>query len=186
VNRESGDNVTNLKLQKLLYYAQGFHIAMQGEPLFPESILAWEHGPVVRRIYDEYKHRGWQAIGRPAKFDFNAYPPEAREILNAVQDVYGRFTAKTRESMTHEEPPWKNTKLNRIISLDALRDFFSTLTDAGRKGRPVFGQPLWPTNSFVFQRRRAISERMEPHREKLRAIARHIDDGPDPWARDDD
>jgi uncharacterized phage-associated protein len=43
-----GDVISNLKLQKLLYYAQGFYLAIYGKALFEEDIVAWEHGPVVR------------------------------------------------------------------------------------------------------------------------------------------
>ncbi len=47
--------VTNLKLQKLIYYAQGIALGNYTEKLFGENILAWEHGPVVKEIYDKYK-----------------------------------------------------------------------------------------------------------------------------------
>ena len=47
---DSGDLISNLKLQKLAYYAQGFCLAMHGRPLFPEAIKAWKHGPVVSEL----------------------------------------------------------------------------------------------------------------------------------------
>ena len=133
VDAPSGDNITNLKLQKLLYYAQGFYIAMQGEPLFPESLLAWKHGPVVRRIYDEYRGYAWEPLPAPRGIDRSQYVPEVREILDTVQDQYGRYTAKTLEKMTHEESPWLETPTNKIISLELLHEFFSQITTAGRK-----------------------------------------------------
>lgn len=43
----AGDLISNLKLQKLIYYAQGFHLAISDRPLFPEPIKAWIHGPAV-------------------------------------------------------------------------------------------------------------------------------------------
>lgn len=52
------DPITHLKLQKLLYYAQGTHLAISGVPLFDENILAWEHGSVVREVYDKYHEKG--------------------------------------------------------------------------------------------------------------------------------
>ena len=45
------EDLTNLKLQKLVYYAQGIHLAIYGKPLFNEAIKAWEHGPVVPELY---------------------------------------------------------------------------------------------------------------------------------------
>jgi uncharacterized phage-associated protein len=55
---EVGDLMTNLKLQKLVYYAQGFYLAMMDSPLFNEPIEAWEHGPVCVPLYHEYKNFG--------------------------------------------------------------------------------------------------------------------------------
>ena len=172
-DEESGDNISNLKLQKLLYYAQGFHVAMHaGTPLFPEPIVAWDHGPVVEPIYHQFKHYRWQGIDRPKDFEIEDYSPEIRELLGAVYGVYGQYTAKGLENKTHNEPPWRDTPRNSEISLDSLKEFFTTLVDAGRIGQPVGEEPLWPSGSFVFQQRRAISDRMARHRNKLRALVR--------------
>ncbi len=173
VDQESGDNITNLKLQKLLYYAQGFHVAMHhGEPLFPESLLAWSHGPVVRRVYQRYRHLGWKPIDLPSNFQADAYAPEIREILDAVNANYGQFTAKTLEIMTHEEAPWQRTQHNRIISLALLKNYFSELVEAGRLGQAVNGRPVWPTESFHFQRRKEIASGLARHRQMLKTHAR--------------
>lgn len=58
VEEDIGDGISNLKLQKLVYYAQAYHLAMYGEPLFGERVEAWEHGPVVPELYREYKIYG--------------------------------------------------------------------------------------------------------------------------------
>jgi uncharacterized phage-associated protein len=55
VDDEAGDSLSNLKLQKLVYYAQGFHLALTEKPLFDEAIEAWEHGPVVPGLYHKLK-----------------------------------------------------------------------------------------------------------------------------------
>ena len=186
-DQDSGDNISNLKLQKLLYYAQGFHVAMcEGEPLFPDAVVAWDHGPVVETLYHRFKTYGWQGIDRPIDFDINDYPPEIRELLDTVYEVYGPFTAKGLETLTHKEPPWIDTPRNQVISLSSLRTFFSAIVDAGANNQSVFGEPIWPTNSFRFQKRRAISERMASHRHRLGTIARGAPIGADPWAEDDD
>ena len=51
---EHGDTISNLKLQKMMYYQQGFHLAYFGTPLFDEDIVAWQYGPVVPSVYKEY------------------------------------------------------------------------------------------------------------------------------------
>ena len=55
--KKSGETLTNEKLQCLLYYAQGFHLAMQGEPLFPEEFYAWDCGPVIPSVWRWYRIR---------------------------------------------------------------------------------------------------------------------------------
>lgn len=50
-----GELMTNLKLQKMLYYQQGFHLAYFGTPLFDDEIEAWMYGPVVPSVYNHYK-----------------------------------------------------------------------------------------------------------------------------------
>jgi hypothetical protein len=72
--------------------------------------------------------------------------------------------------MTHEERPWKETPRDRVIQRTLLREFFAEVVDAGRTGRAIANNPVWPINSFRFQGRKALSARMAPHREKPRAI----------------
>ena len=54
---EGGEYISNLKLQKLLYYAQGSFLAVTDSPLFDDPIVAWQHGPVVESVYHEYKKK---------------------------------------------------------------------------------------------------------------------------------
>jgi uncharacterized phage-associated protein len=163
--------MTNLKLQKLLYYTQGFHLAMQGGPLFPESLLAWNHGPVVQQVWRKHRHLGFSPIGCPEGYQEDNYAPEIRELLDAVYATYGQFTAKKLEQMTHEEPPWAKTTRNRPIDHGLLQTYFLELVRAGKDGKAPAGRPVWPTNSFRFQGRLAISESMAPFRERFRAAA---------------
>lgn len=180
------DSVSNLKLQKLLYYAQGFHVAIRdGDPLFREMIVAWDYGPVVESIYHCYKRYGCQGIDRSSGIDVQAYPPESRELLDTVSRVYGQFSAERLIDMTHDEPPWRNTPRNEEISLESMGDFFSRIVEAGREDRSVLGEPAWPKTEFRFQQRRSISRRMATHRDRLGRIARRISDDANPWADDD-
>lgn len=126
VDEDAGDSISNLKVQKLLYYAQGFHLALFDEPLFSEAIKAWIHGPVVPQVYHEYKKYGSNAI--PVKIiDSNLYPVEVRELLDEVYSVYGQFTASKLRDLTHSEPPWLNTPQSEAISIESMKIFFKTL-----------------------------------------------------------
>lgn len=129
-DEESGDTISNLKLQKLLYYAQGFHLALtNGQPLFQERIEAWRHGPVAPRVYAQYaRHRG-NSIPIPEGFDPATIPADVREILDEVYEVYGQYSAWRLREMTHEEAPWQDAwdpdSGSEEISHDAMRAFFA-------------------------------------------------------------
>ena len=128
VEPDSGDNLSNLKLQKLVYYAQGFHLAMKdGEPLFDEPIEAWAQGPAVPSLYQEFKVHGSGGLPLPEPFDPARFDEETREILDEVWNVYGQFSAWKLRDMTHEEPPWKEAVLGGPISREVMRHYFQTL-----------------------------------------------------------
>ncbi|MBC8947343.1 Panacea domain-containing protein [Xenorhabdus indica] len=129
-NEESGDTISNLKLQKLVYYAQGFSLALLKKPLFKEQIEAWMHGPVVPAIYRKYKEHGNQALPIPTNLDLNKFSDDEKGLLNEVYDVFGQFSAWKLRNMTHEEAPWKNNYIEgvgcQVISHEELKDYFLT------------------------------------------------------------
>jgi uncharacterized phage-associated protein len=124
-----GDLISNLKLQKLVYYAQGFHLAMFDEVLFDEPIVAWEHGPVVEQLYHYYKHFGNQAIPQPETIDDSIFTEKQIALLKEVYEVYGQFSAWKLRNMTHSEKPWIETNKNAVISTELMRDFFKNYID---------------------------------------------------------
>lgn len=121
------DLVSNLKLQKLCYYAQGFHLAMYNEPLFSEHIEAWTHGPVIPDLYHEYKVWNSGALPIPENIDLSKFDYQTRELLDEIHNVFGQFSAWKLANMTHEEWPWKEAAPNReVISHNSLREYFKT------------------------------------------------------------
>lgn len=123
---EKGDTTSNLKVQKLLYYVQGVHLALHMKPLFNEDIVSWQYGPVVPEVYGHFKGFGSGAIPYPKDFDFTLFGPEAIEVLTEVHTVYGQFSAIKLMNMTHAEPPYMNTKLRSVISHNELTKYFAT------------------------------------------------------------
>ena len=101
---ECEDLITNLKLQKLLYYVQGWHLGLHGEPIFSDDFEAWVHGPVQPEIYRQYQHYRWNPISEDVK------NPELDHLLvkhiNEVLKEYATETAYSLERMTHLEDPW--------------------------------------------------------------------------------
>lgn len=100
-----------LKLQKLLYLAQGFSYAFNDKPLFDDDIEAWVHGPVVPIVYNEYKEYKYNPIF--LNYNLCEIDEETLDILNYVKNNYAKYDAKYLEEMTHNQEPW-------IISRDGL------------------------------------------------------------------
>lgn len=101
---EAGEVVTHLQVQKLLYFAQAWHLMALGRPLFAEDMQAWPHGPVVPSVWHEFKGYGWKPIAPGGAAE--GIDADSRNILEQVRDSYGSFTAKKLEAMTHAERPW--------------------------------------------------------------------------------
>jgi uncharacterized phage-associated protein len=103
------EELSNLKLQKLLYYAQGHHLARYERPLFTDDVQAWSHGPVVPEVYHEYKRFGSAPIVLPDDdpFTWEEVDPGTTEFLSQVWNTYGGYSAGRLRNMTHEEPPWQ-------------------------------------------------------------------------------
>jgi uncharacterized phage-associated protein len=72
------------KLQKLLYYAQGYALALLGRPLFRDRIEAWDHGPVVPGVWQAHTQHQARPLPRPETFDVVGVDPEARAVLDRV------------------------------------------------------------------------------------------------------
>lgn len=123
---EEEDVITNLKLQKLLYYAQGFNLALYEKPLFSEQIRAWQYGPVVPEVYEDYMEYKANPIPQPDDFDIDQYDQETRELLDEVYEVYGQYTAPTLMRFTHKESPWKATPINEEITHSLMKSYFET------------------------------------------------------------
>lgn len=126
VDRDEGELLSNLKLQKLLYYSQGFFLALYGKPLFNDPIEAWTHGPVVPEVYHNYKSYGSNALPFPENFDIDKYDSETKNLLNEIYDTYGQYSAVNLRNLTHQEAPWRDTTKGDVIVLDKMKDYFNT------------------------------------------------------------
>lgn len=118
---ETGDEedpISNLKLQKLVYYAQGYHLALHDQPLFPEPIQAWNHGPVVPDLYREYKKYGSGPIPHEEGLDLRAIDEPTQQFLKNVYETVGQFTAWRLRQMTHAEPPWRESYRPGVFNID--------------------------------------------------------------------
>lgn len=126
------DGITNLKIQKLLYYAQGYHLAYFNESLFDSPIEAWRYGPIVPEVYRKLSHFDRNPVDinaiKKSENDDNIgilQDSDTKQLLISVFEQLGQFSAWKLMEMTHEESPWKSTSQNDEITLDKLKSFFS-------------------------------------------------------------
>lgn len=109
--RRANAGLSLLKLQKLLYYVQAWHLAFYGRPLFEGRFQAWVHGPVNREIYDRFASTKslYSEVGHEDLLDGfspEALDPGARNHIDSVLEVYAGHTGTQLEDMTHSEAPW--------------------------------------------------------------------------------
>ncbi|TAF05170.1 MAG: DUF4065 domain-containing protein [Nostocales cyanobacterium] len=133
---ETGSFLSNLKLQKLVYYAQAWYLALYGQPLFAEDFEAWVHGPVIPDLYQEYKKFGWKPILKDVEEP--TFSDQVHEFLKELTEVYFGCDAFELEQMTHREYPWieargnipQDAPSNAIISKEAMKEYYQKRAEA--------------------------------------------------------
>lgn len=142
---EIGRPVSNLKLQKLLYFVQVEFIRQLGEPCYDEPIVHWRHGPVVESVYQKYKAYGAENITDMELqyldicFDIEkmSFVTE-RKLYNEDDFAYGhQFLIKgvveyykdvspwEMVELTHRENPWLQTDRNDEITVNMIKRYYS-------------------------------------------------------------
>jgi uncharacterized phage-associated protein len=95
--------VEALKLQKLVYYCQAWHLAWSGSPLFRQNFQAWANGPVCRELYDAHYR---QYLVLPGGIVGQPLTRAERSTVDRVLDFYGGMTPQQLSDLTHSEEPW--------------------------------------------------------------------------------
>lgn len=122
---DAGELMSNMKLQKMLYYQQGYHLAAFGTPLFNEDIEAWMYGPVVPCVYEHFKSHGAGGIA-PEGVEILRLTEDEEFLFNDVFEAYIDFSAYGLMNKTHSEMPWRttNTGFGNVISHEKMTEFF--------------------------------------------------------------
>lgn len=121
VQINGGEYMTHLKLQKLLYYAQGCSLALREKPLFNDAIENWTHGPVVPSVYAIYRDKKDRTIESFKEIEVD---DTTSALLEEVYELFGQFSALKLREMTHREDPWKNTSTNETITQESIKTYF--------------------------------------------------------------
>lgn len=135
---ENGQGLNLLKLQKLVYYCQAWHLAFGEGTLFDGKFQAWVHGPVSRELYDrfsdtKYIYSDVTTADIRKEFKPTSLTPDERQHIDAVLEVYAKYSGDQLEEMTHREQPWIEARANlqlherceTIINEDSMRACYS-------------------------------------------------------------
>lgn len=145
-SNKMGYGISNLKLQKVLYFIQAYFLinAPDRSPCFNEEIEAWDFGPVVPVAYHEYKQYGGGQIPsvdsylvfdikdiwncKRVAYDENIISEEDRKLINEAVNKLSAYSATDLVRLTHKQTPWKiayKPNSNNTITIDSMRDYFN-------------------------------------------------------------
>jgi uncharacterized phage-associated protein len=150
--------MTNMKVQKLLYYAQSLHLALYNEPLFEAEIQAWRYGPVCPPAYKFYSEFEAKQLPIPDKESLLQLPSEKKELLEETWEYFGSYHAYRLSEMTHGEFPWKRARKGlppqasstEPILLNDLKELGYQKLDRIERDRPAYELAMSETVNNAF------------------------------------
>ncbi len=128
VDESMPEGITNLKLQKLLYFAQAVFLSVKKDKLFEDEIEAWPYGPVVPAVYRKYKSFANQVI-EEKNCQFGDIEGDSKALLEDIWSVYGKYSAHELVNITHSHLPWRvavESNSTKVISVESLREYYDS------------------------------------------------------------
>ncbi len=152
--KKDGQTIDPMKLQKLVYYAHGWYLALANAPLLDRSVEAWKYGPVIPVLYRAFQDYGADPITEPARYSdvqgtkmvlrpfrladgMDTSPDDstqyAQRVIRRVWEQYGKFSAIQLSMMTHApETPWaeawSQNQGKRYVPIpdDSIKQYFKS------------------------------------------------------------
>jgi len=138
IAKSHGEHLTNMKVQKLVYCAQGYSMALDEPPMIDESVEAWQYGPVFRRLYyDLLQYGGGEVTNEIPVPKARVLTELQREIVNGVWHKYGHLSGIDLSALTHMDgTPWHKVfteGVKKMIPSDSIKEHFEKLVTKTRK-----------------------------------------------------
>ena len=129
------EGISNLKLQKLLYFCQAFALVKIGKPMFKEDLYAWKYGPVVSEVYEAYKeHKNNPLPKQKTKQGDTTLSDADKKIVKEVLKTFGGYSAIRLMNITHSHKPWKNLekkvekgKRDVVIPQESIKKYYEPM-----------------------------------------------------------
>ena len=132
---ETQGEMSAMKLQKLMFYSQAWHLVWEEEPLFVDDFQAWANGPVLPAIYEI--HKGLFKVDKSTfkNGDSSNLSTTEKDNIQKVLEFYGNKTAQWLSNLTHQEDPWLNARgetpigaySNSVIPISSIHENYSAL-----------------------------------------------------------
>lgn len=134
------EDTTPLALQKILYYIEGFSLALLDKSLFEYSPEAWVHGPVYKCIYEQYSNYKFNSIDKDNLNKYLTIDTLDNETISLIDEVikcFGCYSGKTLEKMTHLSSSWlisrgylkENESSSKIIDRELIKREFTDICE---------------------------------------------------------
>ncbi|MEE9403364.1 MAG: type II toxin-antitoxin system antitoxin SocA domain-containing protein [Algisphaera sp.] len=128
-------SMTAMKLQKLVYYAQAWHLVWDEAPLHRSKTQAWANGPVVPSLYATHRGKFKLTKNEMSKGDLSALTSAEKTTVDNVLKFYGKKTGQWLSELTHAENPWKNARSglepgqrgDAVITHAAMAEYYGSL-----------------------------------------------------------
>ncbi len=136
IDRDAGDVITPLMVQKLVFFAQAWFLANKGRPLFADDFQAWASGPVIPAMFERFEHYAYTNL--PQIENARQVTGEKLELLDGVQERYGCFKAGKLEQLVKEPGgPWAQLRnglapgdaSSSIVGKDQIKKFYGQKID---------------------------------------------------------
>lgn len=126
-DNQEREGVTNLKLQKVLYFAQAYYLAKLGRALFSDKIEAWEYGPVVPAVYRKYRKYVSNPIILDLDKDKSTLSEEDKQNARKIWKTFGGYSARRLVHITHAHVPWKEARhtASKVITEKSLKEYYT-------------------------------------------------------------
>lgn len=130
--KDTENPMTNMRVNKYVYLAQGYALAKLGRPLFRDEIQAWEHGPVVPALYQLFKSdiRDEPIRSMRGGYGRNTFSDDEIQVMIDVLMDFDEYSTEAISRMTHgKDSPWSKAYCGRYsnnpISLDDMKEYFA-------------------------------------------------------------
>lgn len=127
-HQKEGYGISNLKLQKLLYFVQAYFLATKKEKCFPERIVAWDIGPINLETYREYKKYGSCSIPNISNDEERPYINDFdKKLIEAVVDIFAEWSAPDMTKLSQDQKPWYDYYMpgkENVIPAEAIKEYF--------------------------------------------------------------